>query len=184
MVVAPTATLDAGVSVAVATPEALVKAVEAGVTVASVVSVPKVTTTLGTTAPVASFSVAFTVANAPLEIELTVAPAESVSANVSVGAPGVPGVAGVPGAVTPSTPAPGLHPARTASVAAMKSEAEWLEIFWLQNFWAKKRQFFTQAPGYATRIDTVSLRWRYSGGGTAINIIMRPSRNGYLRPGS
>jgi hypothetical protein len=169
MVVAPAVSMVAGFSVTVATPLPSVKAVTAGVIVASVTSVLKVTTELATTPPAASLNVAFTVAGAPMEMEVTGAPAALVSANVSVGTPGATGVAGVAGApdagkllVSEGLPGPGLHPARTASVAAMKSEAERFEIFWLKNFWAKKRQFFTQVPGYATRIDTVSLRWRHS----------------------
>ena len=56
-------------SVTVATPEASVSAVAAGRDGCQVASVLKVTTALGTTAPHASFNVAFTVAGAPMEIE-------------------------------------------------------------------------------------------------------------------
>jgi hypothetical protein len=53
--------------------------------VARVVSVLKVTTTPDTAAPVLSLNVPFTVAGAPAEIELTVAPAALLSVSVSVG---------------------------------------------------------------------------------------------------
>ncbi len=134
-VAAPAARMPEACRVTVATPEASVRAVAAGVMVASVASVLKVTTALGTTAPAASFNVAFTVAGASMEIELTVAPAASVSASVIVGALGV---AGVPPVVSEAEGAgPGLHPARTASVVAKKSVAESLEVTRLKNLWAK-----------------------------------------------
>lgn len=99
IVPAPAVKIVAGLSVTVATPEASVKAVAAGVMVARVASVLKVTTALGTAAPAASLNVAFTVAGAPIEIEVTVVPAALVSTTARLGSPeaaGAPGVPGVP----------------------------------------------------------------------------------------
>lgn len=81
-VVAPEAERLAGLKVMVATPEALVSAVLAGLIVAKVVSVLKVITVLGTGAPLASNTVALTVAGALLEMEVTVTPEALVSAMV------------------------------------------------------------------------------------------------------
>lgn len=168
IVEAPADVMVAGFSVTVATPEESVRAVTAGVMVASAASVLKVTTVFGTTPPAASLKVALTVAGAPMDIELTVAPAALLSAKLSVGTPGVEGVDGVAGVagvggatkfrVSEGSPAPGLHAARTASIDAKKSHAESLEVSWPKNSRAKKRRFFTQAPVYATRIDAVSFR--------------------------
>jgi hypothetical protein len=74
--------------VIVATPEAFVSAVpEVGIIVAKVEAALNVTTVLATAAPAASLKVAFTVAEVPLEIEVTVAPVVgSVSAIVKLGA--------------------------------------------------------------------------------------------------
>jgi hypothetical protein len=145
MVVAPTASLVAAVSATVAMPEASVKAVAAGVIDASVASVLKVTTAFGTTAPAASFRVAFSVAGASLEMEVTVAPAALVSVNVKLGAavPVTPVV--VPLVVPLERPDPLPQPARTAKVAAKKSAAESLEISWFRKFRTKKKKFCTEA---------------------------------------
>jgi hypothetical protein len=140
----------------VAMPVASVKAVAAaGVIVASVASVLKVTTVLGTTAPVASFTVAFTVAGAPVEMEFTVAPAALVRANVIVAAaavvpsvpvvppdpvaPGVPDEVGVP----PAPPDP--QPASKTSAVARKNAAENREISALSDLWVTKKLFCTKA---------------------------------------
>jgi hypothetical protein len=79
--------------VTVATPEAFVSAVAAGLIDPKVASVLKVTTAPDTAAPVPSLNVAFTVAGAPAEIEFTVAPAALVRASVSVGGLGGAGIA-------------------------------------------------------------------------------------------
>ena len=99
MVVAPAALKPKAFRVTVATPEALVKAVVAGVIVARVGSVLKVMTELATGAPAALVNVAFTVAGTAVEMEVTGAPVASVSANVIVGT-GVVGVGVVPPAPT------------------------------------------------------------------------------------
>jgi hypothetical protein len=88
IVVAPAVWLVAGLSVTVATPDASVKAVVAGATVARAVSIPKVTIALETAAPAAFFNVAFTVAGATEEIVVTAAPAALVSVSVMLGAAG------------------------------------------------------------------------------------------------
>lgn len=139
-VLAPAAVMVAGASVTVATPAALVKAVLDGLMVARVASALKVTTALATGAPAASVKVAFTVAGAPVEMEFTVTPAASVSAKVIVGTgvvvvpdvPDVPDVPAVPdeAGLPPAPPEP--QPASAASIAARKSAAENLEIFWLK----------------------------------------------------
>ena len=84
MVVAPEARPTA-LSVTDATPAASVRAVAAGVIVAKVASVVKVTTEFGTTAPAAFLSVALTVAGEALAIDVTGAPAAVVKATVSEG---------------------------------------------------------------------------------------------------
>jgi len=173
MVVAPEAEKFAAFSVIVATPLASVKAVPAvGVMVARVASVVKVTTELGTTAPAAFLSVAFTVPGAPLVMVVVAAPAASVSASVKVGTgvagvvpvvpvvPDVPDVPDVPAApeatgVPPDPPEP--QPARAARVNARKSHAENLEISRLNKLWVTRNNFCTQAPFYAIRIDIVLL---------------------------
>jgi len=170
MVVAPEAEKFAAFSVIVATPLASVKAVPAvGVMVARVASVVKVTTELGTTAPAAFLSVAFTVPGAPLVMVVVAAPAASVSASVKVGTgvagvvpvvPVVPDVPDVPAApeatgVPPDPPEP--QPARAARVNARKSHAENLEISRLNKLWVTRNNFCTQAPFYAIRIDIVLL---------------------------
>jgi hypothetical protein len=148
MVLAPAAARPAGFSVTVATPAALVKAVLAGVIVARFASVLKVMTALLTGAPAAFVNVAFTVAGAPVAMDVVGAPAASVSANVMVGTgvvavvppdapvpePEVPPDAAVPDetGVPPDPPEP--QPARTASVTAKNSDAENLEISWLEKF--------------------------------------------------
>lgn len=140
MVVAPAAVRLAALSVTVATPEALVKAVADGVSVARAASVLKVTTALGTAAPAASFTAAFTVAGEAVEMELTAAPVASLNAIVMLGAAalGVPvSVAGVVGFGSP-TPQPAL----TAIVAARKSRVGNIESFWLKK--TRARKFRTQ----------------------------------------
>jgi hypothetical protein len=117
MVVAPVAFTVAGLRVTVATPEESVSAVAAGVIVAKVVSVLKVTTAPATAVPVASFKVAFTVAGVPLVIEVTGTP---LLVNVIVRLGTV--LAGASG-----VPAP--QPASIARAAANKNDNEKLEIF-------------------------------------------------------
>ena len=164
IVVAPAANIVAGLTVTVATPDASVKAVAAGLMVARVPSVLKVMTAFGTTAPAAFFNVAFSVAGEPLEMELTVAPAELVSASVRVGpvvvtvvavvpvvVPVVPVVVPVVPAVVPlavplERPDPLPQPASMVKVAARKSEAERLEISCFRTFHAKKKKFCTYPP--------------------------------------
>lgn len=150
--VAPALEIVAVLRVAVATPDASVKAVAVGVMVASVPSVLKVTIAFGITAPAAFFRVAFSVAGAPFEIDVTVAPAELVSASVKVGAvvvTVVPVVVPVVSVVVPPLVSSGEaidplpQPARTAKVAAQKSEAESLEIPWPKKIRAAKKTFCT-----------------------------------------
>ncbi|OGT05450.1 MAG: hypothetical protein A2Z65_01885 [Gallionellales bacterium RIFCSPLOWO2_02_58_13] len=83
-----------------------------------------VTTALATAAPPASFTVAFTIEGALLEMEVIVAPVLSVSATVMLGA------AAVPGPAVPATP-PLPQPASSAA-AANKNDAENPVIFLLQ----------------------------------------------------
>lgn len=83
MVAAPAAVRLAALKVTVATPVESVSAVlEAGAIVAKVASVLNETTALATPAPAVSFTAAFTVAGAPLEMEVTATPALLVSATV------------------------------------------------------------------------------------------------------
>jgi len=152
-VVAPALVMDAGLSVTVATPVASVKAVADGVMIARVASVLKVTTVFATTAPAAFFKVAFSVPGAPLEMDVTVAPAALMSVSVNVGpvvtVVVVPVVVSLVPVVVPlvvpgERPDPLPQPATMAKYAAKESEAERLEISWLRNFRAKKRKFCTR----------------------------------------
>jgi len=123
--------MDAGASVTVATPAALVKAVLDGLMVASVASALKVMTALGTGAPAASVKVAFTVAGEPVEMEFVLTPVGSVRAKLIFGAgvtvvPDVPDVPDVPAAPDeagdpPDPPEP--QPASTDSIAARRIHA-------------------------------------------------------------
>ena len=131
MVLAPAAAPP--VSVIVATPAALVNAVpEDGVMVAMVEAVLNVTTALATAAPVASFKDAFTLAEVPLEMPVTVAPETgSVSTRIKLAA-----VVGVvvpppPAVVVPLAPLvpPLPHAVRSANVAASKNVAKKLYVF-------------------------------------------------------
>ena len=81
-----------------------------------------VTTAPEIAAPAESFRVAFTVAGAPGETDVTTAPAVSYSCNAIVGSAGVVGTT-VPG----GTPEP--QPASKASVPARKSDIGRFEIF-------------------------------------------------------
>lgn len=143
MVVAPEAKPTA-FSVTVATPAASVRAVPAaGVIVARVASVVKVTTELGTIAPLASFNVAFTLPDRELEMVFMVlgGVAVSLSESVRVGV-GVVVVVPVSVLVVPvpdvvldalvGVSDPPLQPARTPTIAAKRSDAEKLEIFWMK----------------------------------------------------
>lgn len=123
MVVAPA--FAPPVRVMDATPDPLVNAVpEVGVMFAMVASVVKVTTALGTAAPLASLTVAVTVVEVPLEIELL------ASATVKLGAPvGVPPVPPVPPVpLLPLSVLAPLQPARIASAVANRNGTENLVI--------------------------------------------------------
>ena len=146
---APAAASPAEFKVTLATPEASVKEVAAGVSVARAASVLKVTTELAMGAPAASFKVAFTVAGDPLVIEVVAVPKASVSASVRVGVGVVPLPVPVPVPVPVPPPVPDvepvlegvsdppLQPASRPTVAARKSDADNLEIFRLKEFRVK-----------------------------------------------
>lgn len=158
MEVAPALKTVAAFSVTVAIPEELVKAVAAGEMFARTVSVLNVTTALGTNAPAASFSVAFTVAGAPVETEVTVAPAALVSASVNVGARVVvvPVVVVVVVVVVEGEPAPLPHPARTASAAAVNNATENLEI-------SRRKKFLAQENNLCAHASKPPHAYLYSG---------------------
>jgi hypothetical protein len=138
MVPAPAAASEAGASLTVATPVVeSVKAVPAvGVIVARVASVLKVTTTLGTIAPAASLTVAFTVAGLAVDMEVSMAPEASARASVIVATGARVVVVGVGtvddvglGVVPPPSPAsPEPQPASRESAVARNSATENLEI--------------------------------------------------------
>jgi hypothetical protein len=107
----------------------------------------KVTIAFGTAAPAAVLKIAFSVAGAPLEMDVTVAPAGLVRVKLKLGATVV--VVPVMSVVVPLVVSLGVtidplpQPARTAKVAAQKSKAESLEIPWLKKIRAKKKKFCT-----------------------------------------
>ena len=124
MVAAPLAPKLAELKVTVATPVASVSAVlERGEIVPKVASVLNVTTALATAVPVASFTVAVTVAEVPLVMDVTDAP-PLVSATVKLGAAAVVPVPAAPAAA----PLPEPHPARAAIAIANKKDIENLII--------------------------------------------------------
>ncbi len=128
MVAAPAELKLAGFKVIDATPEAFVRAVPpAGVMVAKVASVVKVTTVLGTATPFATMSIALTVAGARLEIEVVAVPELLTIERVSDGAgtivvpAGVNVVVVVAGVVEVGVGEPLPHPAMRIVVATVKA---------------------------------------------------------------
>lgn len=152
IVVAPAAVKLAGLNVTVASPVELVSAVPPlGVMVAMAASVVKVTTVFGTTAPFASMSVAFTVAGAEFDIEVTAVPAALTMERVSVGAATTVVPAGVNGAVVVAVVEPLVvllpppQPARKAAVTAIKVNT----LAWSKNLVCKA------APSSNKKIPTL-----------------------------
>lgn len=130
-----------GVSLTVATPKASVTAVAPGAMVTRVGSVLKVRTVFAIAMPLPYFKVALSVAGALLKMEVTGSPAELASASAKSGvevltvAPVVPVVPVVVALlVSFGTLDPLPQPARTASVAARKSNAARREISWPRQF--------------------------------------------------
>lgn len=110
IVAAPPTVPTVAARLIVATPAAFVNAVpEVGVMVAKFALVVKVTTTLGTTAPTASRTVAVTCVGSVVEASAIVTPAVGTAAGAAAPPPVVVAAVGVP------LP----HPASTANVAAI-----------------------------------------------------------------
>ena len=129
MVVAPE--VEPPVKVMDATPEESVSAVPLDGVMVARVEVLNVTTALGTATPLASLRVALTVAEAPLEIEVTVAPVlglVSTSVKVGVGGKVVTVVPPLLDVVLLAVPLP--QPVRVTTVAASNNDTEKFEIFW------------------------------------------------------